>query len=68
RSHGYQFASRHYSSHKTVSLAVAAINIGWLLPIALWVGLGGLNGLLGLSIAYLPLLLLAIHFKAGLAE
>jgi len=51
-----------------VSLAVAAINIGWLLPIALWVGLGGLNGLLGLSIAYLPLLLLAIHFKAGLAE
>ncbi|MDD1608787.1 MAG: glycosyltransferase family 4 protein [Methylococcaceae bacterium] len=68
RSHAYQFASRQYSSHKTVSLVVAAINIGWLLPIALWVGLGGLNGLLGLSIAYLPLLLLAIHFKAGLAE
>jgi Fuc2NAc and GlcNAc transferase len=68
RSHAYQFATRQYSSHKTVSLAVAVINICWLLPIALWVGLGGLNGLLGLSIAYLPLLLLAIHFKAGLAE
>jgi Fuc2NAc and GlcNAc transferase len=68
RSHAYQFAARQYSSHKNVSLAVAAINIGWLLPIALWVGLGGCNGLLGLSIAYLPLLLLAIHFKAGLAE
>ncbi len=68
RSHAYQFASRHYSSHTTVSLAVAAINIGWLLPMALWVGLGNLNGLLGLVIAYLPLLFLAVHFKAGLAE
>jgi Fuc2NAc and GlcNAc transferase len=68
RSHAYQSASRYYSSHKTVSLAVAAINIGWLLPIALWVGLGGLHGLLGVGIAYLPLLLLAIHFKAGLSE
>lgn len=68
RSHAYQFASRHYASHKTVSLAVATINICWLLPIALWVGLGELNGLLGLMIAYLPLWLLAIHFKAGLAE
>jgi Fuc2NAc and GlcNAc transferase len=68
RSHAYQFASRHYSSHKAVSLVVAAINIVWLLPIALWVGWGGLNALLGLVIAYLPLCLLAIHFKAGLAE
>ncbi len=68
RSHAYQSASRYYSSHKTVSLAVAAINVSWLLPIALWVGLGGLNGLLGVGIAYLPLLLLAIHFKAGLSE
>lgn len=68
RSHAYQFASRHYSSHKTVSLAVAALNVFWLLPLALWVGLGNLNGALGLSIAYLPLLLLAIKFNAGLAE
>jgi Fuc2NAc and GlcNAc transferase len=68
RSHAYQFASRHYASHKTVTLAVAAINTCWLLPIALWVGLGNLNGLLGIFIAYLPLWLLAMHFKAGLAE
>lgn len=68
RSHAYQFAARHYSAHKPVSLAVAAINIVWLLPIALWVGLGGLNALLGLAIAYLPLCFLVIHFKAGLAE
>jgi len=68
RSHAYQFASRQYASHKTVSLAVAAINTCWLLPIALWVGLGNLNGLLGIFIAYLPLWLLAMHFKAGMAE
>jgi Fuc2NAc and GlcNAc transferase len=68
RSHAYQYASRYYQSHKTVSLAVAAINIVWLLPIALWVGLGGLNGLLGIAIAYLPLLFLAVKFNAGLAE
>jgi Fuc2NAc and GlcNAc transferase len=68
RSHGYQNASRHYQSHKTISLAVAVINTVWLLPIALWVGQGGLNGLLGLVIAYCPLLVLAIQFKAGLNE
>jgi Fuc2NAc and GlcNAc transferase len=68
RSHAYQFASRQYASHKTVTLAVTAINTCWLLPIALWVGLGNLNGLLGLIIAYLPLWLLAMHFKAGMAE
>lgn len=68
RSHAYQFASRQYASHKTVSLAVAAINTCWLLPIALWVGLGNLNGVLGVIIAYLPLWLLAMYFKAGMAE
>ena len=68
RSHAYQYASRHYASHKTVTLAVATINIVWLLPIALWIGLGGLNGLLGVIIAYTPLVLLAIQFKAGLKE
>ena len=37
RSHAYQYASRHYGSHRTVTLAVLLINIGWLLPIALLV-------------------------------
>lgn len=68
RSHAYQYAARQYCSHKKVSLAVAVINVAWLLPLAWWVGFGGLNGLLGVVIAYLPLCVLAIHFKAGLAE
>ena len=68
RSHAYQYASRHYGGHKPVTLAVAAINLCWLTPLALWVGAGGLDGLLGLVLAYLPLVLLAFSFKAGIRE
>ena len=48
RSHAYQFASRHVGSHLKVTLVVLAINLMWLLPIALCVALLGLNGVLGL--------------------
>ncbi len=68
RSHAYQFASRFYGSHKKVSLAVGLINLAWLTPLALGVGLAGLNVYLGLVLAYLPLLLLVIYFKAGTRE
>ncbi|MCX7098532.1 MAG: glycosyltransferase family 4 protein [Methylococcales bacterium] len=68
RSHAYQYASRRYGSHKTVTLAVTTINLCWLIPWALWVGLGGLNAGLGLLLAYLPLIALAIYFKAGKRE
>jgi Fuc2NAc and GlcNAc transferase len=68
RSHAYQYASRQFGKHLPVTLIVAGINLFWLLPIALWVGLGGLDGLLGLLVAYLPLVLLAVKFKAGEKE
>jgi Fuc2NAc and GlcNAc transferase len=68
RSHAYQYASRYYGSHKTVSLAIGVINVFWLTPLALWVGLAGLNALLGLALAYLPLMALAIYFRAGARE
>jgi Fuc2NAc and GlcNAc transferase len=68
RSHAYQYASRYYGSHKTVSLAIGAINACWLTPMALWVGLAGLNALLGLVLAYLPLMVLATYFRAGTRE
>jgi Fuc2NAc and GlcNAc transferase len=51
-----------------VTLVVGGINILWLLPIALWVGLGGVDGLLGLLIAYVPLLVLAVKYHAGELE
>lgn len=68
RRHAYQYAARQYNSHRTVTLGATAINLCWLLPIALWVSLGGLEGLLGLLLAYIPLVWLAVHFRAGQPE
>jgi len=68
RSHAYQRAARHYGAHKPVSLTVAIINVFWLLPMALWVGMGGTNGLLGMLLSYVPLFILALIFKAGAKE
>ncbi|WP_374981883.1 glycosyltransferase family 4 protein [Pseudomonas solani] len=68
RSHAYQFASRHFGRHLPVTLGVATINLVWLLPLALWVGVGGLDGLIGLLLAYAPLLGLAVKFRAGALE
>lgn len=68
RSHAYQFASRQFGKHVPVTLAVATINLVWLLPIALWVGLSRLDGVSGVLLAYAPLLLLAVKFRAGQLE
>ncbi|MNQ93432.1 hypothetical protein D3C85_1088980 [compost metagenome] len=68
RSHAYQYASRQFGRHLPVTLAVGAINLLWLLPIALWVGSGGVDGVLGVVIAYMPLLWLAVKFRAGELE
>ncbi|MGF6285506.1 MraY family glycosyltransferase [Pseudomonas silensiensis] len=68
RSHGYQFASRKVGRHLPVTLGVVVINLVWLLPIALCVGVLGLDGLLGLVLAYVPLVLLAVRFHAGELE
>ena len=68
RSHGYQFASRQYGKHLPVTVAVGLINIFWLFPIALGVVVGGLDGLLGVILAYAPLILLAVKFNAGALE
>ena len=68
RSHAYQHASRHYSSHRTVTLGVLCINLFWVLPIALVVATGDLDGFTGLVIAYTPLIWLAVKFNAGVRE
>lgn len=67
RSHAYQYASRHYGSHKKVSLSVTAINTLWLLPLALSVA-NGLHPVIAIIIAYAPLCFLAVKFNAGLKE
>lgn len=68
RSHAYQFASRRYGQHLPVTLAVAALNLFWLFPLSVLVGAGTVDGVAGLIIAYLPLLALAVSFKAGQNE
>lgn len=68
RSHAYQFASRHYGRHLPVTLAVSAINLFWLLPLAACVVLWNMDGALALILAYVPLLVLAIRFHAGELE
>ena len=68
RSHAYQYASRKYGSHIRVSLAFGGINLLWLLPLAFLTAAGWLDGLFTLIIAYLPLIWLAFHFKAGARE
>ncbi len=65
RSHAYQNASHKLRSHKPVSLAVGAINVLWLLPIAAVVAVGWMDGFLGLLVAYTPLVYLVVHLKAG---
>lgn len=68
RSHAYQFAARRYGKHLPVTLGVAVVNICWLLPIAVGVALGALGGLLGVALAYAPLIGLAVRFRAGELE
>lgn len=67
RSHAYQHASRELGAHRPVTLAVAAINIFWLLPWALAIASGRIEGIVGLVVAYIPLLVLAFRFRAGIA-
>ncbi|MFA6163714.1 MAG: glycosyltransferase family 4 protein [Methylobacter sp.] len=65
RSHAYQYAARTLGAHRPVTLAVCAINILWLFPVAGLVALEKLDGILGVAAAYLPLFVLAFRYKAG---
>ncbi|MGA8138433.1 MAG: glycosyltransferase family 4 protein [Pseudomonas gingeri] len=68
RSHGYQFASRQFGKHVPVTLAIGAINVLWLTPIAICISLAKIDGVIGLLLAYVPLIALAIKFHAGARE
>ena len=65
RSHAFQYASRKLASHGKVTFTVAAINLLWLLPIALLAATGRLDGLLASIVAYAPLVWIAFRYKAG---
>ncbi|MCL9801472.1 glycosyltransferase family 4 protein [Pseudomonas sp. AKS31] len=67
-SHAYQNAARHFKSHRFVTLAVLAINVLWLLPIAVFVATNALEGMVGILLAYFPIVVLAWKFGAGSAS
>ena len=64
RTHAYQHAALRWG-HRPVTLAIAAINLLWLLPIGVLVAHGSLNGVLGVLIAYAPLFAAAVRLGAG---
>jgi Fuc2NAc and GlcNAc transferase len=63
-SHAYQHLARK-KSHTQVSLGVLAVNSIWLLPISVLVIKGYLPPILGLILAYAPLLVIIIKSLAG---
>lgn len=65
RNHAYQYASRLYSSHKLITASVGTINLLWLLPWAVAVALGKMDGFAATLAAYIPLVWLAFRYKAG---
>ena len=65
RSHAFQHLANSADRHLKVSLSIAAVNIIWLTPIAWLVVDQRILPIIGVVTAYIPLLVLAIYFKAG---
>lgn len=65
RFHAYQNASIHFNSHVKVTCFVAGINLLFLLPLAILVDSGRIAGMMGVLLAYIPLSIFALTFKAG---
>jgi Fuc2NAc and GlcNAc transferase len=61
-SHAYQHAARRYQSHTVVTLVILGVNCVWLLPIAVLVQQRVFSELMGISIAFAPLILLVLKF------
>jgi len=65
RSHAYQRLSRHWGSHKRVTLAFAGINVCWLGPCALAAALWPKHGAVLSVCALAPLFVAAARLGAG---
>ncbi|HEY3589779.1 MAG TPA: glycosyltransferase family 4 protein [Buttiauxella sp.] len=67
-SHTYQILARKYGSHKPVTMGAFIINIVWLFPIALLISSGRITGVVGVVIAWIPLLIVAYRSGAGVKD
>jgi len=65
RSHAYQHAANAFGSHAKVTLTVAAINIGWLFPLAWAASRFSKAALIFAAVAAIPLVYLTVRFEAG---
>ena len=65
RTHAYQNLTNRVNKHVSVSLGVGAINLFWLLPIAWLVANESVVPIVGVTIAYIPVIALALFLKAG---
>lgn len=65
RSHAYQHLARRWGSHLRVTLSVLALNLLYLMPLALAVMTGWVHPALGLVLAYVPVSALALAAGAG---
>lgn len=68
RSHAYQHLALQWKSHGKVTLVVTAINVLWLLPLALAAWRWQDYGPLLFAVAFAPLIWLAFYFKAGVEK
>ena len=66
-SHAYQHAARKWG-HKRVTVATIMINLCWLLPLAYLVYLYKEFAVVLMCVAYIPLILLALKLKSGMAD
>ena len=65
RSHAYQHAAKALGSHAKVTLVVAAINIGWLFPLAWAASHYSEAAPIFAVVAVIPLVYLTLRFEAG---
>lgn len=65
RTHAYQHAAVRLGVHKPVTLAIGAINVLWLLPLAYLAASGRVAPVAALAIAYVPLVIVAVRLGAG---
>jgi Fuc2NAc and GlcNAc transferase len=68
RTHVYQYLARRWSSHRSVTLAVLAVNVFWLLPMAMFAAESPALAPLFLATALAPLIILAFVVGAGVPE
>lgn len=64
-SHAYQHATRHYGSHRSVTVTIMLINLCWLAPLAWFANKFADLGVFLALIGVLPLLMVARRFNAG---